>query len=103
MTRPLGWCLLVSMLAPGMSGGCGNTHAAAPGADAGPDDAGMETAPAVTSTAPLAALFPAAGGQGMCADAPLRLTLTGPPMLGSSGLIQGSDVAAPGAAVASRH
>jgi pectin methylesterase-like acyl-CoA thioesterase len=84
-----------------MSGGCGSTHAAAPGGDAGPADAGMETAPAVTSTVPLAALFPAAGGQGLCADVPLRLTLTGPPMLGSAGLIQVWDASATGTPVAS--
>jgi pectin methylesterase-like acyl-CoA thioesterase len=70
------------------------------GREAGSDSGGTEAGKGEGVLSDGAMAFPAPNSQGVCPDPPLRITFSAPPTLGTAGMIQVFNAAAPGTAVA---
>src|SRR5580658_5163038 len=70
------------------------------GKEAGSDSGSTEVGNGEGALPGGAMAFPAPNSQGVCPDPPLRITFSAPPTLGTAGMIQVFNAAAPGTAVA---
>jgi pectin methylesterase-like acyl-CoA thioesterase len=74
----------------------GDASGKEPESDSGDTEAGSGEGPLPDGVM----AFPAPNSQGVCPDPPLRMTFSAPPILGTAGMIQVFNAAAPGTAVA---